>query len=80
MSLYVALLSPLARSIAFNAPISVLVSRADAVYTGLCEYQDDLNYKISKQVDTINAYGERIAELNKDQWYLTHSGWSAAHW
>ncbi len=42
------------------------LSRADAVYTGLCEYQDDLNYKISKQVNTINAYGERIAELNKE--------------
>lgn len=45
---------------------SEFLSRAQAVYTGLSEYQDDLNLKIKKQVDTMNAYGERIAELNKE--------------
>ena len=42
------------------------LTRGKAVYTGLCEYQDNLNYKISQQVDTINAYGKRIAELNME--------------
>ena len=42
------------------------LTRGKAVYTGLCEYQDNLNYKISQQVDTINAYGKRIAELNRE--------------
>lgn len=42
------------------------LNRATAVYDGLCEYQDDLNYQIVKQVNTINAYGKRIAELNKE--------------
>lgn len=42
------------------------LTRGQAVYTGLCEYQDNLNYKIKQQVDTINAYGRRIAELNKE--------------
>lgn len=42
------------------------LSRGQAVYQGLCEYQDDLNLKIKKQVDTMNAYGKRIAELNEE--------------
>lgn len=42
------------------------LTRGQAVYTGLCEYQDNLNYKIKQQVDTINAYGRRIAELNME--------------
>lgn len=41
------------------------INRAKDVYEGLCEYQDDLNYKIKQQVDTINEYGREIAELNK---------------
>lgn len=45
---------------------SEFLSRGQAVYTGLCEYQDDLNLKIKKQVDTMNAYGKRIAELNEE--------------
>lgn len=39
--------------------------RASAVYNGLCEYQDNLNLNIKKQVDTINKYGQRIYELNE---------------
>ncbi|MDE5907466.1 MAG: flagellar hook-associated protein FlgK [Lachnospiraceae bacterium] len=42
------------------------LTRGQAVYQGLCEYQDKLNYKISEQVKTINAYGKRIAELNME--------------
>lgn len=42
------------------------LTRGQAVYQGLSEYQDKLNYKISEQVKTINAYGKRIAELNME--------------
>lgn len=45
---------------------SEFLSRAQAVYTGLCEYQDNLNYKIMQQVDTMNAYAKRISELNQE--------------
>lgn len=41
------------------------IDRAKAVYKGLSEYQDNLNNKIAQQVDVINAYGERIVELNQ---------------
>lgn len=41
------------------------LTRSQAVYTGLCEYQDNLNYKVKQQVDTMNAYAKRIGELNQ---------------
>ncbi len=45
---------------------SEFLSRAQAVYSGLCEYQENLNYKIMQQVDTMNAYAKRISELNQE--------------
>ena len=42
------------------------IEHASAVYQGLCEYQDNLNYKIKTQVDTINNYGKQIAALNEE--------------
>ena len=45
---------------------SEFVTRSQAVYKGLKEYQDNLNLQVKKQVDTINAYGKRIAELNAE--------------
>ncbi|GFI16840.1 MAG: flagellar hook-associated protein FlgK [Lachnospiraceae bacterium] len=42
------------------------LSRGQAVYSGLCEYQNNLNYKIAQQVETMNAYAKRIAELNQE--------------
>lgn len=42
------------------------IERSSAVYTGLTEYQDNLNYKIVQQVEKINAYGKRIVELNQE--------------
>lgn len=45
---------------------SEFLSRGEAVYKGLCEYQDNLNYKIKQQVDTMNAYAKRISELNAE--------------
>ncbi len=41
------------------------LNRAQAIYGGLCDYQDNLNYQVKQQVDTINAYGKRIVELNQ---------------
>lgn len=41
------------------------ITRGQAVYQGLCEYQDNLNYKIKQQVDVINEYGKEIRELNQ---------------
>ena len=41
------------------------ITRGQAVYQGLCEYQDNLNTKIGQQVDTINAYGREIRDLNE---------------
>lgn len=40
------------------------LSRAGAVYDGLCNYQDNLNLQAKGQVDQINAYGERLHQLN----------------
>lgn len=42
------------------------LSRASAVYEGLCEYQDNLNSRIQQEVTTINEYGRRIVELNQE--------------
>ncbi len=42
------------------------IERAVSVYQGLCEYQDNLNYKIKQQVDTINEYGKQICFLNEE--------------
>lgn len=40
------------------------ITRGQAVYQGLSEYQDNLNYKIEKQVEQINEYGKEIRDLN----------------
>lgn len=45
---------------------SEFLTRAKAVYQGLCDYQMNLNYKIEKQVETANAYAKRISELNDE--------------
>ncbi len=42
------------------------LTRGQAIYAGLCDYQDNLNYQIKQQVDTMNAYGKRIMELNQE--------------
>ena len=40
------------------------ITRGQAVYQGLCEYQDNLNFKIGQQVDKIDEYGKEIRDLN----------------
>lgn len=42
------------------------IERAGAVYQGLSEYQDNLNYRVKQQVETINDYGKRIKQLNEE--------------
>ena len=49
------------------------VNRAEAVYSGLCSYQDNLNAQIKQQVDKINDYGNKILNLN-DQIRAIESG------
>ena len=41
-----------------------LVQRAQAVYSGLSAYQDNLNMQVKDQVDKINSYGKKILDLN----------------
>ncbi len=41
------------------------LNRAQAVYEGLSEYQDNLNEQIKDQVEKINEYANKLAELNK---------------
>ena len=43
---------------------SVFIERANAVYQGLMDYQDDLNLEVANMVKTINDYGEQINEIN----------------
>lgn len=42
-----------------------LVQRAQAVYSGLSAYQNNLNMQIKDQVDKINSYGKKILDLNE---------------
>lgn len=41
------------------------LTRAGAVYTSLCEYQDNLNRTVQTDVDKINSYAEQIEALNE---------------
>lgn len=40
-------------------------TRASAVYTSLCQYQDNLNKSIVTEVNNINKYAEEIEQLNR---------------
>lgn len=41
------------------------ITKASAVYTSLCQYQDNLNKQIVKEVNNINAYAQEIETLNE---------------
>ena len=41
------------------------LQRADSVYTGIKDYQRDINDKVTDQVDRINEIGNEIVKLNK---------------
>ncbi|MCR5775754.1 MAG: flagellar hook-associated protein FlgK, partial [Lachnospiraceae bacterium] len=42
------------------------LERAQAVYTGLAEYQDNMNIQIKDNIDKINEYGNKIWEINQE--------------
>ncbi len=44
---------------------SEFLTRSEAVYQNLSDYQDDLNYDVSQAVIDINKIGDRIMELNE---------------
>ena len=44
---------------------SQFLKRAQAIYNGLSDYQDNLNEQIKDQVDQINDYASKIATLNE---------------
>lgn len=48
----------------FVQKASEFVERAEAVYDGLCSYQDNLNQQVYTAVDQINEYGNQLLELN----------------
>lgn len=54
-------------------------ARANAVYKGLCNYQDNLNYKIEQEVTTMNNYGQRIMELNQEILKIESAGFEKAN-
>ena len=45
---------------------TLLVSRAEGVYNGLMDYQQNINTKISDDIDRINELGHRIFELSDE--------------
>ena len=40
------------------------IERAQSVYNGLCDYQDNLNARVNDYIDRINELGDTIYELN----------------
>lgn len=41
------------------------LKRAQLVYQGLCDQQDNLNGQVKKNVETINSYGQQLSDINK---------------
>lgn len=49
----------------FILSASNFLERADAIYKGMCEYQDNLNMQAKGKIEEINKYGKIIDELNR---------------
>ena len=45
---------------------TLLVSRSEGIYNGLLDYQQNINTKISNDIDRVNELGHRIFELNDE--------------
>ena len=45
---------------------TLLVSRSEGIYNGLMDYQQNINTKISNDIDRVNELGHRIFELNDE--------------
>ncbi len=50
----------------FISRSSEFINRAQAVYQGLINYQQNMDQTVDGYVKTINEYGDRISELNKE--------------
>ena len=42
------------------------LTRAQSVYQGLIDYQENMDQQVAELVEQINTYGDRIRELNED--------------
>ena len=58
---------------------SQFIERAKAVYTGMCDYQDNLNQQIKGKVTTINEYANRIKALNDEILKIECAGFERAN-
>lgn len=41
------------------------ITKASAVYTSLCEYQDNMNWTVYKDTNSINSYAQKLEDLNE---------------
>ncbi len=53
---------------------AAFLERAQSVYDGLCDYQDNLNTNIVNMTNTINDYGNQIKWLNDQIRYIETAG------
>ena len=58
---------------------SQFIERAKAVYTGMCDYQDNLNQQIKGKVDMINQHADRIRHLNDEILKIECAGFEQAN-
>lgn len=55
------------------------ISRAQGVYQGLSNYQDNLNLQIKDKIETMNSYGDRIKDLNDQILKIESAGFEQAN-
>lgn len=58
---------------------SQFIQRAKAIYTDLCDLQDNLNVQVKKGIDRINKISSRIYELNKQICSIELGGYEHAN-
>ena len=58
---------------------SQFIERSKAVYTGMCDYQDNLNHQIKGKVETINEYAKQIRALNDEILKIECAGFEKAN-
>lgn len=58
---------------------STFIDSAQAVYQGLCNYQDNLNLQIKANIETINKYGQQLYELNQQIVRIESAGVESAN-
>jgi flagellar hook-associated protein 1 FlgK len=58
---------------------SQFIERAKSVYSGLTDYQDNLNQQIKSQVETINSYANQIKTLNEQILKIECAGYEQAN-